>query len=86
MAERIHLDVVERDDEKIWFTLVVDDPVGFYVEQYHEPNGVCFSARTRNIQPDELAKTWINDLSLIKLVENKFQEMAEAALTESRAA
>jgi len=76
MGSRIHLDVVERVDEKIWFTLIIEDPIGYYVEQYHEPLSVSFSSRTRIIQPAELSRTWVNDQPLIKLVERKFEEMA----------
>lgn len=86
MVQRVHLDVVERASERIWFTLVIENPIRYYVEQYHEPHSVSFSTRTREIQPDELARTWVNDQPLIKLVESKFQEMAERDQPQSQAA
>jgi hypothetical protein len=77
MADRFHLDIVERANERVWFTLVVDEPFRYFVEQYHESSHPTFTCSTRNIKPDELARCWVNDKSLIKLVEEKFQELSE---------
>jgi len=79
MAERYHLDVVKREDETIWFTLVIEEPVRYFVEQYHESRKAFESCRTRQIPAEELARHWVNDRPLIKLVENKLQELIEAA-------
>ena len=84
MASRYHLDVVRKEEETIWFTLVIDDPVRYYVEQHHESNKAFQADRTLHILPEELAKHSVNDRPLIKLVENKFQDLADAAL-ENRA-
>lgn len=86
MPGRIHLDVVERDGERIWFTLVVDAPVGFHVEQCHEQKGLSYSICTRHIEPDEMARVWVNDRPLISLVKKKFQEMAERSQAQPQAA
>jgi len=79
VADRYHLDVVRKGDETIWFTLVIDDPVCYYVEQYHQSNRVFQTDRTHHILPEELARHRVNDRSLIKLVENKLQELVESS-------
>src|SRR4051812_24807127 len=79
VVNRYHLDVVRMENQAIWITLVVDDPVGFYVEQYYETNSVFTDHRTRRIEPDELSRHWVNNIPLIKLVEKKFEEIIKDA-------
>jgi hypothetical protein len=78
MAQRFHLDLVNTTDGTIWFTLVVDDPVGYFVEEYNDSPNVFIKGRTKLITPCDLAKHEVNGVSLIKLVENKLQEIVEA--------
>jgi hypothetical protein len=80
VLDRYHLDVVRKEDETVWFTLIVDDPVRYYVEQYHESNKAFRGDRTLHILPEELARHRVNDRPLIKLVENKLQELVEISL------
>jgi len=79
MADRYHLDMVKNGEETVWFTLVVEEPVRFFVEQYCESNRAFSCCRTWTIPAEDLARIQVNDRPLIKLVENKLQELAEAA-------
>jgi len=55
----------------------MDDPVGYFVEKYQESNNAFTGCRTSQIQRTELAKHWVNDRPLIRLVEDKLQEIVE---------
>lgn len=81
MPLRIHLDIVERPGETIWFTLVIDDPIHFYVEQCFESKKP-YHCGTWQIKAEELSRYWVNDKSLIKLVEEKFTELTQRYLDE----
>lgn len=85
MANRYQLDIVQRDEEIIRFTLVIDDPFGYFVEQLHEPVQPFAKARIHRIQREELLKYWVNDIPLIKLVERKLEELATKEILLSAA-
>ena len=83
MAERFHLDSVSTASGTIWFTLVIDNPLTYYVELYNDSRNAFIKDRTKRILPADLSKHWVNGVPLISLVENKLEEMAELAHLKS---
>ena len=83
MADRFHLDSVATASGTVWYTLVIDNPVGYYVEQYNDSKNAFIKDRTKRISAVELTKHWVNGTPLITLVENKMTEMAELAHLKS---
>lgn len=77
MVQRYKLDVVQRDDEIVTFTLVVDDPFDYFVEQRHEMLQPFRKAQERRIQRKDFLKYWVNENPLIVLVERKLEELAK---------
>ena len=63
--------------ETIWYTLVLEDPIDYFVEQYHESNNTFSGCRTRQIEREDLVRHWVNDRPLIRLVEDKLLEIVE---------
>ncbi len=85
MIERYALATVKHENEIIRFTLVINDPLSYFVEQCHEPTKPFVQAQKFQIKPDELSKRRVNGIPLIKLVERKLEELAEAADYKSAA-
>ena len=83
MADRFHLTSVKTVEGAIWYTLVLNDPIGFYVEKYNDSRNAFIKERTKTISPDELPKHWVNGMPLISLVENKLEELAEISHLKS---
>ena len=79
VAERFHLDSVTNADGTTWFTLVIEDPVNYFVEQYNDAKIAFVRNETRHILRSEIGKHWVNGVPLVMLVENKLGELAEDA-------
>jgi len=67
----------------VWYTLILNDPVSFYVEVYNDSTNAFIKDRSKRILPVELHKHWVNDMPLISMVEQKLEEMAEASHLKS---
>ena len=83
MAERFHLDSVKNRDSTTWYTLVVEDPVNYFVEEYNDTKNAFIKDRTKRIARADLGKHQINGTPLITVVENKMSDIAEAAQIKS---
>ena len=42
MTERFHLGLVKGESETIWYTLVIEFPIQYFVEKYHESKNAFF--------------------------------------------
>ncbi len=78
VVERFHLDSAKDREGTIWFTLVVEDPINYFVEQYHDSKFRNAQDRMMCISRDKLRNHIVNGIPLITLVENKLAEIAEA--------
>lgn len=74
MAERIHLGTIDRSDGTIWYTLIVESPTRFHVEQYNDSIQVFLKERLTTIPTNELGRHVIGGISLATLVADKFKE------------
>jgi len=82
VVERFHLDSVKDREGTIWFTLVMEDPTNYFVEQYNDSQFGTAQQRTMCISRDKLKNHNVNGIPLITLVENKLAEIAEAVLLD----
>ena len=79
MAQRFHLDLMNSPEGTVWFTLVLEEPVRYHVESYTDSRNAYLKERTKYIAPSEFGQYQVNGVPLIKLVENKLQDMVEAS-------
>ncbi|HEY1660905.1 MAG TPA: hypothetical protein VGI03_00665 [Verrucomicrobiae bacterium] len=79
MTERHLLSLEKRESEIIRFTLVINAPYSYFVEESHEPTQPFKKAHTMLIEATSLSNYQVNGVPLIKLVETKFEELAKLA-------
>jgi hypothetical protein len=79
VAERFHLDSVTTLEGTTWFTLVIEEPAKYFVEQYNDAKTAFATNRTKRILPSEFSKHWVNGIPLVMLIENKLGELVEDA-------
>ena len=83
MAERFHLDSVSGPDGTTWYTLVLEDPVIYFVEQYNDTRNAFIKERTKRIARADLGKHNVNGIPLITLVESKMDDLGQGAYIKS---
>jgi len=75
MSERIHLGSVSKPEGALWFTLVVESPIHFYVEVYNDSPRSFLVERTKIVRVGEFGRHDVNGVSLSTLVAEKFNEI-----------
>lgn len=78
MAKRHHLKSVETADGTIWLTLVCEDPLNFFIEQYNDAKISFLKERLKIIRSNELGRHEINGVPLVKLVERELKQILGA--------
>lgn len=76
MMQRHKLDTVQQDQEIVTFTLVIDYPYDYFVEQRCDPTKPFAKMQLHFIKREDFFKYIVNSIPLIQLVERKLEAIS----------